>query len=135
MYKRDFFLYVENDLYSRQVLEIIVRQMMEYAQIVTFDSSENFQERLDALSRPPSVIFLDMQVQPLNGFEMLKLLRADPVYQNVKIVAVTAHVMRDEVDHMRAAGFDGLIAKPIPHKLFPELVQKILTGQQIWHVS
>ena len=91
-------------------------------------------ERLKALPEKPDIIFLDIQVQPLNGYEMLKLIRSDPDYQDSKVVAVTANIMPSDVSHLQQVGFDSLIGKPLVHKVFPELVRKILAGEQIWYI-
>ena len=42
--------------------------------------------------------------------------------------------MPSDVALLQQAGFDGLIGKPLVHKIFPELLHKILAGGPIWYI-
>lgn len=128
------FLYVEDDAFSREVLEMILTRVMGYTTLTLFEDSKDFMERLKALPEIPRVIFLDIQVQPNNGYEMLKMIRSDPDYQDSKVIAVTANIMPSDVTHLQQVGFDGLIGKPLVHRMFPDLLHKILDGEAIWYI-
>lgn len=128
------FLFVDDDAYSREVLQVILGKVMGYTDVIAFEDSKDFMERLKNLPRIPDVIFLDIQIQPLDGYEMLKLVRSDPTYQNSKVVALTASIMPSDVAHLQQVGFDGLIGKPLVHKIFPGLLRKLLAGEGIWYI-
>jgi CheY-like chemotaxis protein len=128
-------LYVDDDPMSRDVLQILFHKVMGIPDLYLLPNSENFSEQVAALPRVPDVVFLDIQVRPLNGYEMLAYLRQQPAYANTPIIALTANVMASDVDQMKAAGFSGLIAKPITNRLFPLLFKKILAGESIWYIS
>ena len=87
------FLYVDDDLRSREVLDILLTRVMGYSKITMFENSEDFEERIDALASPPDIIFLDIQMRPLNSIELLEILRSRPDYNSSKIIAITATVM------------------------------------------
>ena len=129
------FLYVEDDARSREVVEFILKRVMGYTQVALFGDSERFVENLKALPFVPAVIFMDIHLRPVDGYALLALIRADPVYRATKVIALTASVMRDDVVRLEAEGFDGLIGKPVSHKSFPDLLRRILAGERIWHVS
>lgn len=129
------FLYVDDDPLSRDVLKILLNKVMGYSQITFFEHSGNFLERVQALPEVPSVIFLDIEVRPHDGFEMLAMLRANPAYQQIPIVALTAQVMAADVTRLKEQGFDGLIGKPIDNRLFPQFINQILQGEAVWHIS
>ncbi len=131
------FLYVEDDTYSREALEVIIHRVMRVAQehFFVFEDSSDFLNRVRALPRKPDLFMLDIHVRPNNGFDMLKMLRADPEYANSRIVALTASVMNEEVELLKVSGFDGVIGKPINIASFPALVKRVLDGETIWHVT
>ena len=79
--------------------------------------------------------FVDIQIKPHDGFDLLKMVRADPAYDAVPLIALTASVMSSEVNRLREAGFDGAIAKPIDVTTFPDLLERILRGETIWHIT
>lgn len=60
----------------------------------------------------PDVVLLDLNLPRVDGYEVLRRLRADPATAAIRCVALTASAMRDEVERMRAAGFDAHITKP-----------------------
>lgn len=130
-----FFLYVEDDPTSREVMEMILTYKMGYTQYQVFEDSQDFVKKLEGLPQKPDVIFLDIHMQPHNGFEMLKMLRSDPKYVDAKIIALTASVMNEEVAALEAAGFDGTIAKPIDPDVFPRLLKQIMVGERVWFIA
>ena len=107
------FLYVEDDKPSRRVIEVLIRSVLGYSDITVFENSENFMQRINDLPCQPDVIFLDVQMAPCDGYEMLAMLRSDPRFANTTIIAMTANVMSYDVDKLRQGGFTGLIGKPI----------------------
>ena len=132
--KEPLFLFVDDDLPSREVMQVILERVMGYSQVAMFGDSHDFLARLQALRAVPAVIFLDIQVAPIDGYEMQKLIRSDPAYQDTQVIAVTASIMPSDVALLQQAGFDGLIGKPLVHKVFPELLQRILAGESIWYI-
>lgn len=126
--------YVEDDPQSRRVVKMLMTGRMNLDHVTIFENSENFIERVEALSPKPDVIFLDIHVQPHNGFNMLRMLRQLDWTQDVPIVALTASVMSEEVQELRTVGFSGCLAKPIDLTTFPDTFQRILGGESIWRI-
>ena len=135
MFNDHTYLYVEDDTYSRQIMQIIMEKAMEVDRLVIFDDSRNFMERVRALDAQPDIFLLDVHVQPYNGFEMLNMLHAEPEFQNARIIALTASVMNEEVEELKHGGFDGAIAKPLSVQTFPDLMKRIIAGEAVWHVA
>lgn len=127
-------LYVEDDLESREIMRVLVEEVMQMTHLTIFEDSYNFLSRLDNLSPQPDVFLLDIHVPPYNGFEMLQMLRELDAYQLTPIVALTASVMNEEVQQLKTAGFDGVLAKPLDMDAFPIALQRILNGETVWHV-
>lgn len=129
------FLYVEDDPFSREVITRLIKQNMGLPNLTVFEDSSDFMARVKKLPAVPDVFLLDIQISPLNGHQMLKLLRDDETFKQSKIIALTASVMASEVKQLQDAGFDGLIGKPVMKRVFPELLQKVLDGEAVWYVS
>jgi CheY-like chemotaxis protein len=135
MFNNRSFLYVEDDPMSREAMDLILKRVLQAGQVTVFENSSNFLERVRSLPYEPDIVLLDIHMEPLTGFEMLEVLRAEPAYQDAKIIALTASVMNDEVTLLRTSGFDGAIGKPINVATFPDTIQAILDGVDIWHIS
>lgn len=74
----------------------------------------------------PHLILMDIRLPGMDGIELFKKIREDARYAAVKIVALTASVMRDEEQRIKAMGFNDFISKPIDTKGFVARVRSIL---------
>lgn len=133
--KQPWFLYVEDEAFSRKVLQTILVRMMGYTNLTIFEDSFDFLERLERFPQAPDVIFLDIHVKPLDGFAMLRLLRDAEKFQHCKVIAITASILPDDVSKLQQAGFDGLVSKPLMPKIFPDLLGRIMAGEKLWYIS
>jgi len=128
------FLYVEDDFPSREVVRRIMHSMGVH-RLTIFEDSTDFMTRYKALDNRPDVVMLDIHMKPHTGFEMLRMLRADPDSQSVIVVALTASVMSEEVELLKTSGFAGVIGKPIRMRAFPELLEDIVRGEAVWYIA
>ncbi|MFY8215446.1 MAG: response regulator [Chthoniobacterales bacterium] len=83
------------------------------------------QEGLDmATSASPDLILMDMSLPVLDGWEVTRRLKADPVMAKVPVIALTAHAMAGDREQAMAAGCDDYDTKPIE---LDRLLSKIQT--------
>ncbi len=61
----------------------------------------------------PFILVLDVQMPVMDGMELTRRLKADPATQHIVIVAFTAFALKGDAPGLRAAGFDGFIARPV----------------------
>lgn len=135
MFNQYAYLYVEDDALSREVMQLIMRNAMGVEQLILFEDSQDFLQRIKACGVRPDVILLDIHIHPHNGFEMLRMLREDADLRDRPVVALTASVMNEEIEQLRQAGFNSTIAKPVSVVTFPGLIERILGGESVWHIS
>lgn len=74
----------------------------------------------------PSLILMDIQLPGMDGLALTRLLKADPRYQDIPIVALTAYAMKGDEERMIASGCDGYISKPIDTTRFAAMVTRYL---------
>jgi CheY-like chemotaxis protein len=128
-------LYFEDDALSREVMKACLTRGLGYHNVSIFADSSDFEGRINGLSSKPDIVFLDIHIEPIDGFAMLKLIRQSETYQSTKVIALTASVMNEEVKILKEAGFDGVIAKPLDYDIFPSVLHRILKGEQVWHIK
>ena len=87
---------------------------------------------LETIDRPIDLILLDLQIPEQDGYTILKRIRGTPRLRETRVVALTANVMVDDLATARAAGFDGLIGKPINKLRFARQIERILQGEAVW---
>jgi len=61
----------------------------------------------------PRLILMDIQLPGVDGLELTRRLKADPVTREIVIVAVTAYAMKGDREKALRAGCDGYITKPL----------------------
>ena len=72
------------------------------------------QAGLDEIARKlPDLIILDMNMPVMDGYEVAKKLRADPVTASVPIIALTGLSSSADYDAAYKAGCNAFIAKPL----------------------
>lgn len=83
----------------------------------------------DALSAAQSgafnIIVSDIGMPGMNGYELVKALRALPDYQVVPIIALTGFAMHEDREHALASGFDAYLTKPIDPVSLIELMERL----------
>ena len=81
------------------------------------------------------LILLDLQLPGKNGYTILQEIRSDPQLDGITVVALTANVMKHDIEQARQAGFDGFIGKPINGPRFQQWIPRILAGESVWTIQ
>jgi CheY-like chemotaxis protein len=77
----------------------------------------------------PFAVVLDIKMPGLDGLELARRLRADPLTSDMLLVACTAFASREDKIRAKAAGFDAHCAKP----LTPERLLRVLESAAALH--
>lgn len=76
--------------------------------------------------RTPALILLDLSMPEVDGWEVLRQVRADPRTQTLPVVACSAHAMRGDKERALAAGFDAYLTKPYRPSELTTMVEEFL---------
>ncbi|MBW8831240.1 MAG: response regulator [Burkholderiales bacterium] len=91
----------------------LARDLLTSAGIV-LGIADNGQEALDRLDREPfDLVLMDCQMPVLDGFAATRLLRQQPQWRDLPVIAMTANAMVGDREKVLAAGMNDHIAKPI----------------------
>lgn len=94
-------------------------------------TAEHAEQAIEVLgSYRPMLILMDLQMPGIDGLELTRQLRANPTWDEVTIVALTAYAMKGDEEKALAAGCDGYITKPIDTRTFPSIVRGYLHAPQ-----
>lgn len=79
-----------------------------------------------ARRRPPDIIFLDLIMPGMDGFEVARQLRLDSAFAHTLIVAVTGLSSEEDRSRSREAGIDHYLVKPADPEFITSLVRSRL---------
>lgn len=133
--QKPILVYVEDDENSIFVMKMVVERVMKLPTLYVLQSSADFVQQVKGLGVVPDVFLLDIQMKPYDGVELLSMLRKDPQFKCSKVIALTASVTNEEVSLLKSGGFDGAIAKPLNIEVFPDLIARIINGEQVWYIA
>jgi CheY-like chemotaxis protein len=72
----------------------------------------------------PEVILMDLQLPGMDGLELTRRLKADPLRRAIRVIAVTAYAMKGDDEKARAAGCDDYVSKPIDANTLSKVVAR-----------
>ncbi|NEX20133.1 chemotaxis protein CheY [Thiorhodococcus mannitoliphagus] len=67
----------------------------------------------------------DWNMPNMEGIELLKAVRADPMLKSLPVLMVTAEAKRDQIVEAAQAGVNGYIVKPFTAETLKEKIDKI----------
>ena len=119
-------LVVEDNEDNRHILVYRLKKIGDFDIIEAADG----QEALDLIAQnPPDLMFLDLKLPILDGWEAARRIRAMPgPISNLPIIALTAQAMVGDEEKALAAGCDDYIAKPIVNaNIVKEKLERLLS--------
>jgi len=119
-------LIVEDNVVNQKVVLAVLRKRKFHMDVAN-DGREalNFMESAE----PYDLILMDVQMPILDGLETTRIIRKDPRWSSLPILAMTAHAMTGDRERCIEAGMNGYISKPIqPAHLIATIAQAITSA-------
>jgi len=91
----------------------LFKLMMELSGFETYTTLNSLEALTLARVEQPDVVLLDIMMPPPDGFQLSKMLRADPETRQLPIIFVTAYPALDLEDRRLASGGDLVVNKPV----------------------
>ncbi len=116
-------LYVEDNPANILLMRHIIKELNDVELVVTTSPREGIDL---ARGLKPALILLDINLPEMDGFAVLRALKADPDVSPIPVFALTANAMPREIEHGIAAGFDRYLTKPLNVVQFVKAVEAVL---------
>ena len=112
-------LYAEDNATNRLVFGKMVRDLP-----LDLTYAENGREAVECVMHsPPDLIFMDISMPEMDGREATRRIRQLKGGQDIPIIALTAHALRDEIDKIMAAGMNATLTKPLRKAVLLDALQ------------
>ena len=110
----------------------LVRFTLEDEHVRVLEAGDGLEALEGAFAERPDLIFLDVQLPRLNGFEVCRRLRLEPGLEKTRIVMLTAAGQAQDLARGRAAGADLYLTKPFSPLRLLTLVSSLLPEVPLW---
>ena len=110
---------------DREDIELIDRVLLDHGYVPLLATSGEEAMQIAAMQEP-ELVLLDIRMPRMDGYEIARRLRRAPGLARALIVAVTGSA--DERERIDAAGFDGVMSKPIEPDSFLAQIEALLNA-------
>lgn len=76
-------------------------------------------------SERPDMVILDVMLPKLNGFEVLKQVKSDPLLQSIPVIILTAKGQAHDRRMAEEIGVDGFMTKPFSNRDIVDEVRRL----------
>jgi PAS domain S-box-containing protein len=119
-------LYIEDNPVNALVMKAMAERIPGVNLLVGEDGASGL--RL-ATEQRPALILTDIQMPGMDGFEVLRRLRADPALRAIPVVAISADAMPQTLRRGQAQGFDAYLTKPVEMAALQACIVRHLQGK------
>jgi diguanylate cyclase (GGDEF)-like protein len=121
--KQNVFI-VDDDMSIRTIISLILDEYCSVEQIET--GEEALQKAGDVI---PDLILLDVNMPGMDGYEVCRRLKADPVTEHIAVVFITALETNESEERGLEIGAVDFIRKPISERIVQARVSNVLNLQ------
>ena len=115
-------LYIEDNAVNALIVSELMARRSDLELHVAVDGNTGLAQ---AQALRPDLILLDMQLPDLDGYEVLRQLRALPLTARIPCIAVSANAMSEDIERAMRAGVDDYWTKPLDFKAFMASLDKL----------
>jgi CheY-like chemotaxis protein len=120
-------LLVEDNEMNRDMLSRRL-QRKGYSVITAHDGEQG---HVLACSETPDLILMDISLPVMNGWEVTRLLKANPATRHIPIIALTAHALVTDREKAFESGCDDYDTKPIEFNRLKEKIENLLVARKL----
>ena len=115
-------MHVEDNEFNRKIVrDLLSKNNYELVE------ARNGEAALNALTlRRPDLILMDIQLPRLSGFEVTRIIRADPTLAQIPVIAITSFALSGDDRLALEAGCNAYIAKPFRPRDLLETIRKLI---------
>jgi signal transduction histidine kinase/DNA-binding NarL/FixJ family response regulator len=127
-FKGFFNVIVADDM--KQNRKYLVELLKTY-NINSFEASDGIETLQLIKTNKIDIVFLDLLMPNMNGYEVLEYVKNDTNFQNIPIVVVSANVFDEDKQKVFSLGANEFIPKPIDEQLIIDVCNRFLKSEEL----
>jgi len=116
-------LYIDDDEANRELVGFILDRKDNWTMLEAGTGTEGIET---ARSSRPDVIILDIKLPDLNGFEVLKRLKADEQTAGIAVIAMSGNCSEIDIAEGIKKGFAAYLTKPVQIEPLYQVVERLI---------
>jgi len=114
---------------DRQVMLKIIRRLLVQLGYAKVDEAANGLQALEKIrEKRYDLILSDWNMDSMSGFDLLKIVRADPETKEIPFILVTAESKPENILAAKAAGATGYLVKPFKLDMLEKTLDSVLAA-------
>lgn len=122
---------VEDDCDDREIFLCAVHDFYPSVDCIIAENGEEAIEILISQKNLPQLIFLDLNMPKMNGFQFLEEIKAHENLTQLTIVVVSTSSDQRTISETKALGAKGFVTKPNSMADWKEQIKSVLINQDI----
>ena len=119
-------LYIEDNRSNLVLVEQIMQTRPKIRLLTCDHPKEGIKTARETI---PDLILLDINLPDMDGYSVMKILQGYEETRDIPVIAVSAHVMQEDIDRALSTGFTHYLPKPIQVDTLLHHIDALLTGQ------
>jgi two-component system cell cycle response regulator DivK len=115
-------LVVEDQPDNRQ----IIRDMLAGSDYEITEAEDGEHALAAVAKQRPDLILMSIQLPVMDGYEVTRLIKADPAMRSIPIIALTSYALNGEEQTARAAGCDAYVPEPYSPRYLLAKIRKCM---------
>jgi polar amino acid transport system substrate-binding protein len=116
---------------DNKINQQVARELLEGVGLMVV-IAENGQQAVDFLNKSDfDLVLMDIQMPIMDGFQATRIIRTIEAFQELPIIAMTAHAMQGDKENCLAEGMNDYLSKPIEPKKLHQMMVKWLAKEKL----
>lgn len=120
-------VYVEDNADARTTMAELLR-LLGYEVIEVADGTSTLPE---VLAAQPDAVLMDIGLPDIDGYEVARRLRADPLTRSIPLIALTGYGQFRDQQAASLAGFNAHLVKPAASQAVVQAIEEVLAPDQV----
>ncbi|MBF0450281.1 MAG: response regulator [Candidatus Magnetomorum sp.] len=104
---------------------LVIKNMLSIFKGMTIDEAADGYSALEKIKiNTPHMIFMDLYMPDLNGFDTARMIRKNSFYDNITIIAMSADACSCDENSLNDYGFNAFLEKPIRMSLMRSMIKE-----------
>lgn len=100
---------------------------------IELEIAENGRHAIEMVAAKPfAAVLMDVQMPEMDGLEATRLIRRQPAFKDLPIIAMTANAMKSDIDACFDAGMNDFISKPIDRAALVQTLRRWLPSPSVF---